>query len=319
MDINSDVFLQDKGLLLYKSGKFTEAIATWELAAAKGNANSMFGLGITYLTDSCLDEEKARIWFKRAYLAGHSKAVKILKTMDLGRAQIVNDYTSFKIDDFEKNTGVKSNSNHWAGFEVTKFGPYSWLVLDEDGEKRLCVTRDIIDIRRYNEKLVPVSWANCDLRAYLNKQFYQTFTEEQKARFCEVKILNLGNSQYNISPSEPTMDRLFLLSEEEIMHYWKVKSDNVVAVNNASSSNEEPCFRLVAYVNLGKKQLANGFRDYGFDYSGIQKTSLGWWLRTPGKNVCQAMRVNCHGILRNGGRDIDRNLVGVRPAAWIKL
>jgi TPR repeat protein len=108
MDINSDVFLQDKGLLLYKSGKFTEAIATWELAAAKGNANSMFGLGIAYLTDSCLDEEKARIWFKRAYLAGHSKAGKKLKTMDLGRAQIVNDYTSFKIDDFEKNTGVKS-------------------------------------------------------------------------------------------------------------------------------------------------------------------------------------------------------------------
>jgi hypothetical protein len=67
------------------------------------------------------------------------------------------------------------------------FGSYDgkdieWLVLDAQGDKALVITKDIIDRRKYNKKYVGTTWEQCDLRQWLNGDFYtQAFSSIERS------------------------------------------------------------------------------------------------------------------------------------------
>ncbi|MDR0197277.1 MAG: DUF6273 domain-containing protein, partial [Oscillospiraceae bacterium] len=165
--------------------------------------------------------------------------------------------------------------------DIIKFGGYDWRVLDVKDGKALIITDKIIETRAYNEKFTDVTWEICDLRAYLNGEFYNSFGKSDKARVVKTKISNKDNRQFGAPGGKDTDDYIFLLSIDEAKEYF---SDFAAGV---------------AYDSKGNLHL--------------------WWLRSPGAvNICAAIVDSGSGFVIDAGRYVYLD-GGVRPAMWLTL
>ncbi|MDR1135440.1 MAG: DUF6273 domain-containing protein [Clostridiales Family XIII bacterium] len=180
-----------------------------------------------------------------------------------------------------------------------KFGGYSWRVLDIQGDKALLLTEDIIEQRPYNVQDEDVTWKNCTLRQYLNDEFFNTFSRQERAKILETRNANPNNQFYGTKGGESTVDKVFLLSINEVVKYF------------GDSGNLE---------NLRGKRMWI-IRDQYNDKRMAKYRNVGawWWLRSPGYNGISAANVH-----NDGGLDVLGSLVyndygGVRPALWLNL
>ena len=85
------------------------------------------------------------------------------------------------------------------------------------GDRTLLITEYIIEQRSYNDVYKETTWADCSIRRYLNGEFYDRFTENDKLRICSVINKNPANPWYKTGGGANTQDRIFLLSMEEIV------------------------------------------------------------------------------------------------------
>ncbi len=103
-----------------------------------------------------------------------------------------------------------------------------WRILDVDrkeGTALLIADRPVCD-REYHKKYKDVTWKTCDLRKWLNGEYYEnTFSEEEKDAIVESELENPDNPQYKIHGGNNTKDRIFLLSIEEAKKYFKGNED----------------------------------------------------------------------------------------------
>ncbi|MDR3277195.1 MAG: DUF6273 domain-containing protein [Oscillospiraceae bacterium] len=160
------------------------------------------------------------------------------------------------------------------------FGGYDWLVLKTENDKALLITKDIIEQRAYNSKYTSVTWETCDLRAWLNSDFYNKFSDSEKAMIAETRLTNPDNPSYGTDGGNDTDDKVFLLSLDE--------------VNRHFSSDDE---RMANYGN----------------------TWAWWWLRSPGHDDDRAAYVYGDGDVLVYGFDVDSGSGGVRPALWLDI
>lgn len=93
-----------------------------------------------------------------------------------------------------------------------------------------------------------------------------------------------------------------------------INDENNVDLLSAESNNTD----LVAFVKMSKEKIYEASNNFGLDYTMVQNQSMGWWLRTPGENMRRYMRVNCNGAIRLYGREVNRFLVGLRPALRLR-
>ena len=151
--------------------------------------------------------------------------------------------------------------------------PIEWQVLEYDGESgtALLITRYLVDSVRFNEnkdRSVPVSWADCDLRVWLNSDFFGTaFTAEEQASILlsdvsETLDMKIIDKHDKVQDSEEedvvtvVQDHVFLLDNEEVKRYLP--------------TDEDRACELTAYAN---KQTV---------YTDIRKEKFAcfrWWLR----------------------------------------
>ncbi|MFD2033969.1 DUF6273 domain-containing protein [Belliella marina] len=73
------------------------------------------------------------------------------------------------------------------------FGNYSWLILELEDNRKLIVTKDIIELRWYHTIFVDVTWAESEIRRYLNTDFYGTFNQNEKEKIIQVVNRNPDN------------------------------------------------------------------------------------------------------------------------------
>jgi transcriptional regulator with XRE-family HTH domain len=71
---------------------------------------------------------------------------------------------------------------------IISFGKHHWRVLKVDGNSALIITESVIEQRAYHEEFVEITWEHCDLRKYLNKQFYDAFDPSDRMRILETKL-----------------------------------------------------------------------------------------------------------------------------------
>ncbi len=175
--------------------------------------------------------------------------------------------------------------------------PIEWLILDvnEQQNMALLVSRHILDWEGFAACPMlghgyKTSWYDSYLRKWLNKDFYEgSFTNEER-----IKIVTTRNAASNGSGKQ-ALDKIFLLSVDEIKKYFKTES-SAVAV--------EPMI-----YNWG-----SGDKD---DPIIIYHESAAWWTRTIGSTSDMVMCVSRNGKLF----EIDSNSdeIGVRPAMWVNL
>ncbi|MDR2532743.1 MAG: DUF6273 domain-containing protein [Oscillospiraceae bacterium] len=166
--------------------------------------------------------------------------------------------------------------------DIIQFGDYDWRVLDVQDGKALIITENMTEGRTYHSDYVEMTWEKSDIRAYLNSEFYNRFSSEERERITETTVINNDNSR-GIPGGNDTVDRIFLLSIDEAHKYFA--DDSARIVFNADS---EP-------------------------YS--------WWLRSPGFNAYMAAQVKSDGsvFIDVNNQDINNVLLGVRPAMWVRF
>ena len=168
-----------------------------------------------------------------------------------------------------------------------------WIVLANEGNQSLLISRYALDCRQYNAGYKEVTWETCSLRSWLNGTFLKTaFTADEQKAIQQTPVdnsKNQGRSGYSTAGGNDTTDQIFLLSVAEVATYF--------------SSGEDRICKPTAYA---KTQGA-------YDNDNVCR----WWLRSPGYNLYYAEYVWTDGYV--GATDVNNVHVAVRPAFWINL
>lgn len=191
------------------------------------------------------------------------------------------------------------------------FGRYEWRVLDIQNDAALIITEDIVEKRPYHDVYKDITWADCQLRKYLNGAFYNKFNEADKSRIISVTNKNLDNPWYGTNGGADTQDSIFLLDIEDVV--CRYFGDSSEKLHNRSKKQN------YWFQNKDENNSKRIAKFMGYDYW--------WWLRSPGRinRVAAYIHGNPGGCLGiNGNSVFFRSFSverdgGVRPALWLKL
>lgn len=176
--------------------------------------------------------------------------------------------------------------------------PLEWCVLVKNGNEALLVTKQVIDIVKYNEKLKYIIWENCTLRTYLNNEFIKnTFSSEEQARIKQVELENKDNERFGTSGGRRTSDKVFCLSIDEVNEYF-IDDEHRVAIP----------------TEYAKRKASADYMKYFMSGEGGR-----WWLRSPGGSGRDAAYVDGSGWVCDYGYFVNLDPVGIRPALWLNL
>ena len=173
--------------------------------------------------------------------------------------------------------------------------PIKWLVLENDGETALLISRYALDGWSYNTSYEVTTWEYCTLRSWLNNEFYsRAFGTEEKNRIVKSNISADKNPSYSTDPGNATEDNVFILSVTEAKKYF--------------SSNEARRCAATDYV-IQRGEYKSG------RYDG--KETYRWWLRSPGLDSANAAIVYTDGSFYNA--NVSSRITLVRPCVRVRL
>ncbi|GHU79955.1 hypothetical protein FACS1894191_3980 [Clostridia bacterium] len=180
-----------------------------------------------------------------------------------------------------------------------RFGAYDWHVLDKRDGRVLIITEKVIDKRPYHHEECEITWETCDMRKFLNEEFYFSFGEADRSRIVEVVNENPDNPWDGTNGGDPTKDRIFLLSIDEVVRYFGDSG------------------------KLQTKQFGPKGEAWWFDdqYDAGRAAKLGsknawYWLRSPGYVNSRAAYIRLGGQVHIHGESFNGK-GGVRPAFWL--
>ena len=196
-----------------------------------------------------------------------------------------------------------------------------WIVLDynEQEQKALLLSKYGLDSKLYNKKVSRITWENCELRTWLNKEFYNAaFALEEQNAILMTTVDNSHGQGYSqwLNPGgttdggNNTQDKVFLLSYAEAKRYLGVKDDEKNDYDSALLS-------MFAPVTLTAYARQHGATAYERTTATGKEATGWWWLRSPG-----FYQHNAFVVLDNGKLEyyIVYNDGGcVRPAIWVNL
>ena len=184
------------------------------------------------------------------------------------------------------------------GFRLIIFGKYrnkkiEWLILDENENGMLLLSKKAIEGKEYHIKNTEITWENCSLRKWMNNEFYnEAFSSEEKNRVLLSELVNYDGPSYNAKVVNSTEDHVFLLNYQDIERYF-----------------------------YHTKELLTEYEDYLTKddiYNSSEKNHCClWWLRTPANNdAYRVTGVSAFGNLSDSGIT-PINKEGIRPAIWL--
>lgn len=170
--------------------------------------------------------------------------------------------------------------------------PIAWRVLDREEDYLLVVSDKLLAWLKFDDKKkTKATWRDSSLRAWLNGEFLNTaFSEEEQNLILEAPVATTVNYKYKKDEGEPTIDRVYLLSIDEVTKYF---------------ANEQA---RIAFLTISAKKKSSNFL-----------ANAGWyWLRNIGVyEGCAA------GVKANGKFDLlgyaDDVALSVRPVIRIRL
>ncbi|MDJ1472148.1 DUF6273 domain-containing protein [Xanthocytophaga flava] len=186
--------------------------------------------------------------------------------------------------------------------DILPFGDYTWQVLAVKDNRALIITENIVALRWYHTQFIETTWADCAVRNYLNNDFYNTFSQEEKANILTVTNRNPDSPWFKSKGGEDTTDSIFLLSLEEVCEYF---GDSKAKLQHKDSQTW-----YIDDENNSKRQAK-----YGNDFH--------WWrLRSPGYYGRTAASITKDGyvyVRGNGVYGTPKDGGGLRPALWLLM
>lgn len=140
---------------------------------------------------------------------------------------------------------------------VVKFGKKQWIVLDRQNGKALLSLYMADNKHPFHDEKKEVTWENCSLRHYLNNEFMtESFNKEEQEIISATKVINEKNSEYGTDGGNDTVDRLYLLSENEYKQYKKRLKDKAKTMRLRTPGRDTTA---TVYVSVLKRVVTYGF------------------------------------------------------------
>lgn len=130
------------------------------------------------------------------------------------------------------------------------------LKLDEESGRGLVISKDIVQQRRYNDPQDVITWEICQMRAWLNSEYYASLPQELRDR-CVDTVVSTPDS-CAISGGKDTVDKLFLLSIEEY-------EDLLPEELRAARYHGEPAWWWLRSPGYSAGDVADVYPDGGLD------------------------------------------------------
>ena len=248
-------------------------------------------------------EETKKIQKKNKYFL---PIIGILILLGIAGAFAYNKSVSKKgtIAKVESSSQKKDKNPDYKVGETIEFGnypqeedgtekPIEWIVMKNEGNQVLLLSKYVLDVKPYNEESKAVTWETSDIRKWLNNEFYTTaFNKAEKAKIRTSLIKNEDNSMYGTSGGNDTEDKVFLLSEKEAETLFSNDDERIAKATGYAEKSG-------VYVN--------------------EEKAAWWWLRSPGDDSGSAAKVDNDGWVNRNGYDVDSRNDGVRPALYLKF
>lgn len=192
-----------------------------------------------------------------------------------------------------------------------EFAPIEWLILDNDSNTALLISKYVLDCRRFHYlwfdswffEYFNLPWRYCNLRRWLNGHFLRkAFSSEDRQHIVNSNIYT-GASRFGVRGCGETRDKVFCLSIEEAEEYFPDDKSRISPPTVYAESR-----------GLGTHKWSTGGSIY--------------WLRSPGDKGAKAVAVYGDGVIRRRGYygctgnsrwPMGNGAFGVRPALRIKL
>jgi len=191
--------------------------------------------------------------------------------------------------------------------DVISLGGFQWRVLEIKGGQALVLSERVLEERAIHHVNKLMTWENCDMRKYLNGEFYDKFSPQEQKKIVLTTVTDRPNPWYGNPCGNDTQDKIFLLSYDEVVRYFGDSGHlkNCIGVDHGydlkhgdAISDDYNSVRIA--LNL------NGFPAW-------------WWLRSPGGMRGHATNGSTDGVIWMCGDGVHRKDGGVRPAMWITL
>lgn len=158
--------------------------------------------------------------------------------------------------------------------------PLAWRILELRGNVAYALCDEVVFRRAYHDNYASATWANCELRSYLNQDFVeQAFPAESASCLVACESRNPANRRLGTSGGDPTFDKVLCLNFDEAVYLFQDEDDR---------------------------------QEQGSD-------DAWWWLRTPGRNRYSTANVAARGFLNPDGLVVSNEFFGVRPAINLSL
>ncbi len=199
--------------------------------------------------------------------------------------------TSNDISDIERKTVFFGH--FYQSAKADNLQPIEWIVLDEQNGYTLLMTKQIIASQGWvNKGKEGITWAESDLRQWLNNEFYNmAFSTDEQENIALFNVTQPQNPRYETPAGKATIDPVTLLSYQEIIHYMPTDAER-------KTKPTEYAIKQGCYLNPDGDSA--------------------WWLRSPGPSANVPEHLASWGNLGARTHYVDDNIIGVRPVIWVK-
>lgn len=212
-------------------------------------------------------------------------------------------------------------------YHYFKYESLKWRVLSVENSEVFLIADQALDAHRPNKAYAideDMIWDKNTMRSWLNgygagfnqskidyrdNNFIQTaFNQSEQSKIKSTYVENKANPSFNIKDGKNTLDKIFLLSDEEVFtdtaeKYGFVSDYDIYdEARRAKSSLYAKAMGVTGY--LGREDVGD----------------CDWWLRSPSE-YCSISYVNVNGYVCKGYHDYisDDPHYGVRPALNLSL
>ena len=178
--------------------------------------------------------------------------------------------------------------------------PIEWIILDMSEGRALLLSRHGLDVKPYHAISEDVTWADSTIRTWLNDEFlFQAFNEQERNAILLTDVKNdaeQGFPGYGTDGGRMTEDKVFLLSRAEADLYF------------TGGNLAKLCSPTTYAISKGAWTSSSYLAD--------DKPACSWWLRSPGLDQNDAIRLGNIAYRRD---DVSATRNCVRPALWLSL
>lgn len=220
------------------------------------------------------------------------------------------DGTKYRRITKEDRNYDKDYGDHVFGTDTYRYfqwEPIKWKVLNNDGESLFLITDQAIDCKSYHETEDNITWEKCNLRTWLNGNFYASaFDENEQNAIIEQNLINEDNAYEYTDGGNDTKDKVYLLSLSDACDpvYGYCSSP---FTGSASRWQQPTDYTFV-----------RGAYTYSSNNTGGNQNCW-WWIRTPGESQKKAVKIGDDGNVGKLGSWCDTPTMSVCPVVKIDL